>query len=151
LERVSGQADAATDAAEAAAGAVGAMAERLAVALADADRERACREIIDQALLDAITERDRLRTIVERAHDRVGVDEHVLRTLAVDDLVALVSVLRQDCRNAMIENDRLRAVVDAARAYVEAEVDDQADPEYHRERLVAALAALDASPTGDDA
>jgi hypothetical protein len=59
-----------------------------------------------------IAERDRLRVVVERALDHVGVDEHVLRSLATGDLVALVGVLRQDCRDAMIENDRLRAAFD---------------------------------------
>jgi hypothetical protein len=70
---------------------------------------------VDQAAqryADVVVERDRLRLIVERAHDRVEVDEGVLRTLAVDGLVALVGVLRQDCRDAMVERDRLRAVVD---------------------------------------
>jgi chromosome segregation ATPase len=78
----------ANNAADTAAEAVGSMAEKLSAMLA---------------------ENNRLRAVVERAHDRVGVDEHVLRTLATDDLIALVGVLRQDYRDVVVERDRLRA------------------------------------------
>lgn len=101
---------------------------------------------------DLETERDRLRVVVERAHDCVGVDDHVLRSLATDDLVALVGVLRQDCRDAMIENDRLRAVVDAVVEFerrvpffgaVVPGDPDNGEVEEARARVGAALDALD--------
>jgi hypothetical protein len=57
--------------------------------------------------ITAEAERDRLRAVVERAHDHVGVDEHVLRTLTVDDLVALVAVLRRDCAAAFADHAHL--------------------------------------------
>jgi hypothetical protein len=118
--------------------------DRLQTELADA---MATGQSMEGQCHDLETERDRLRAIVERAHDHVGLDEHVLRTLSTDDLVALVSVLRQDAvelrggyakatvaadaaaeavgnmaeyaSQAVAERDRLRAVVDAAaNAYV---------------------------------
>lgn len=60
-------------------------------------------------------ERDRLRAVVERAHDHVGLDEHVLRSLAVDDLVALVAVLRRDYADVVAERDRLRRAMEDMR------------------------------------
>jgi hypothetical protein len=74
-----------------------------------------CDAVGAESIVDIVTERDRLRLIVERAHDRIGLDERALRTLGVDGLLALVGVLRQDCRDAMVEQDRLRAIVDAVR------------------------------------
>jgi hypothetical protein len=116
-----------------------------------------CRQLAWQALdggvdaqeraTDILAERDRLRAVVERAHDHVGVDEHVLRSLATGDLVALVGVLRQDCRDAMIENDRLRAaardLVAAAKAWRNMLIIRPLPA--HRQRVVQAFAdAVDA-------
>lgn len=117
---------------------------------------------------EAVAERDRLRAVVERAHDHVATDEHVLRSLAIDDLVALVGVLRRDyafatnaadaaaeavgnmaekCSTLMAERDRLRAVVDAVRVLVEQPGEwydaDMATEPYNR--LMAALTQLDYS------
>lgn len=74
-------------------------------------------------------ENARLRAVVERAHDHVAVDERVLRSLAADDLVALISVLRQDCRDAMVENDQLRATVGRYKAFAESEILDRVSAE----------------------
>lgn len=93
-----------TDAADAAAEAVGAMAEKCSALIADLERERAVRSIVDRALGDAVAERDRLRLVVERAHDHVGLDEPVLRTLGVDGLIELVGVLRRDYAEATAES-----------------------------------------------
>jgi hypothetical protein len=66
----------------------------------------------------AVAERDRLRVIVEQAHDHVAVDENVLRTLAADDLVAIVAVLRRDYADARGGYAKATAAADAAAAAV---------------------------------
>jgi hypothetical protein len=70
-----------------------------------------------------------------------------LRSLATGDLVALVGVLRQDCRDAMIESDRLRAaardLVAAAKAWRNMLIIRPLPA--HRQRVVQAFAdAVDA-------
>ncbi len=102
---------------------------------ADLARERFARRAIDQALLDAIAERDRLRgmweeqrAIVKRCHE---------------------STLGQ----LTAERDRLRAVVDAVRHFIALQVTDDHPPEDDTaawEQMIASLEQLDVSPTGED-
>lgn len=82
-------------------------------------------------------------------------DEATLRTLHVDDLIELISVLRRDYAGASAERDRLRAVVDVLRSYLPLtelpaiEVDEQDRLALWLE-LRRQLRQLDASPdTGD--
>jgi hypothetical protein len=109
-------------------------------------------EAVHAHMLGIAAERDRLRLVVERAHDRVGADEQVLRTLGIDGLIALVAVLRQDCRDAMIERDQLRNTIDSQAADRLGEdapppaqrilADYARDLEAERDRLRAVVAAV---------
>jgi hypothetical protein len=106
------------------------------------------------ALVMASNERDRLRAAVERAHDHVGLDEHVLRTLDVDDLVALIGVLRQDCRDLRADIKVQTDAADAAAVAVGnmAEYASRAVEERDRlrgvvERFVSFARSIGTTPT----
>ena len=78
---------------------------------------------------------------------RQVIDERDLfRDQAIPEAAQIMNGLSAARRDAEAERDRLRAVVDAARTYVESEDDDQcADADYFRDGLIAALAELDGS------
>lgn len=70
-------------------------------------------ELVD-LVREVAAERDRLRTVVERAHDHVALDEQALRALNVDGLIELVSMLRRDHAFAVASTTRADDAADAA-------------------------------------
>jgi hypothetical protein len=127
------------------------------------DRERH----LSDALKDMRAERDRSRERIAAYEGSLEAWEEMDRVIHQSSLAAQALIERTPrgvgraivlgaqllgrAEEAEAERDRLRAVVEAAQAYVEAEVDDQCpDAEYFRDRLVAALAALDGSAEAPD-
>jgi hypothetical protein len=109
------------------------------------------RRRLEAQRVKAVTdERDRLRLIVERAHDRVGADEHVLRTLDVDGLIELVGVLRRDYAEAKAETTIQTRAADAAAEAVGNMAEYASRAIAERDRLRDTLVMLAEPPTGFD-
>ncbi len=142
---------------------------------ADLERERFARRAIDQALLDAITERDSLRAALAEAMtagqsmegqcNDLEAERDRLRDVLRETFFWLGPVefpshgdygvvIPATAKAVTDERDRLRAVVEAVRHFIALQVTDDHPPEDDAaawDRMVASLEQLDVSPnTGGD-